>query len=120
VGLRLDQQDVTAGADRRGHVQVEGDLQRPAGVLARVPGAAVLVHLAEAAVGGGARRQAVLAAVDREGRLGGGVGGGGGGRAPLGGPAAGGGWAKAWTIAIVGVAEPDAVSWYAERRSAGP
>src|SRR5262249_51054445 len=67
---RLDQQDVAVRADRRDHVQVQGDLLGPTGVTAWVVRAAVLVNLAEAPVGGGTRRQAELAAVHGQVRLG--------------------------------------------------
>ena len=48
-GAGLDQQDVAFRADRRDHVEVEGDLFRPFDVLARRDRAAALVDLAEAA-----------------------------------------------------------------------
>ena len=65
--VRLDQQDVAVRAGRRDHVEVEADLQSPAVVDGRQGRrGAVLVDLLEAAVGGGARRQPVVLAVDGE------------------------------------------------------
>src|SRR5262249_26844658 len=48
------------------HVEVERDLLRPTAVGARIIRAALLVDLAEATVGSGARRQSKLRAVNRE------------------------------------------------------
>ncbi len=69
----LDEQEVRVGCDRGDHVEVEGDLARPAVVCGRVGGGAVFVHLAEAAVVRGAGGQPVLPAVDGEIGLGAGV-----------------------------------------------
>src|SRR5205085_940638 len=54
VRVALYQQQLAFRADRRHRVQVERGLHRPAAVLVRVVGAAVLVDLPEAAVVGGA------------------------------------------------------------------
>ncbi len=71
-GTRLDQQDLAVRAGGRDHVEVQADLGGPAGVgLGQAGGAAGLAHLAEAAVGGGAGREAELRAVDAEVGLGG-------------------------------------------------
>src|SRR5437763_826132 len=61
----LDEQDVAVRADGRHHLDVERDLGLPAGVCdgGIAPLLAVLLHLPEAAVRGGARRQAVVRAV---------------------------------------------------------
>jgi hypothetical protein len=73
VVVGLDEQDAGVGRDGGDHVEVEGDLPVPARVDGRVVGAAGLVDLAEASAGAGARRQAVLLAVDGQVGLGGGV-----------------------------------------------
>ena len=69
-GARLagfDEQDVAVGADGGDHVDVEGDLAGPAAVRSgQGAGLAVFVDLLEAAVGGGAGRQAVGGAVGGE------------------------------------------------------
>ena len=59
---RLDQQDLRPRGDRVRPLDVEADLERPAGIRGRVAGAAGLVHLLEATAGRRARGQAVLAA----------------------------------------------------------
>src|SRR5262249_30684335 len=65
--VRLDEEELAVRARGRRHVEVERDLAGPAVVSRRQRArVAVLVHLLEAAVRGGARRQAVLRAVDRE------------------------------------------------------
>jgi hypothetical protein len=69
----LYEQDAGTRGGRRHHVQVERYLPRPVHVGFRVVGPAPLVHLAEAAVGRGAGRKAVLGPVDAEVDLGGGV-----------------------------------------------
>ena len=67
VGVRLDQQDVAARADRRHHVDVQRDLTGPARVGYGQRGRlAHLVDLGEAAVGGRARRQSELGPVHVE------------------------------------------------------
>ena len=70
---RLDQDDVALGADRGGHVQVEGLLQRPVVVGRRRGrqrgGRAVLVDLLEARHGGQARGRAVGGQVAGGGRV---------------------------------------------------
>src|SRR4029077_114824 len=61
---RLDQEDLAAGADGRGHLQIELGLERPALVVRWVAALrAGLVDLLEAAVGRGAGRQAVIGAI---------------------------------------------------------
>ncbi|WP_328550525.1 hypothetical protein [Streptomyces sp. NBC_00366] len=62
--IGLDQEDATERAGGADHVEVEAYLAGPARVGLWVVGAAALVGLAEAAVGGGAGRQAELGAVD--------------------------------------------------------
>ena len=49
-----------------GDLDVKRDLQCPAGVLARIAGAAALIHLLEATVGGGAARESELCTVHSE------------------------------------------------------
>src|SRR5207302_8685888 len=73
VVVRVDQEDLAVAADGRDHVEVERDLLRPTGVAGWVGGAATLVDFAEAAVGGRARRQPVLGAVNGQVGLGVGV-----------------------------------------------
>ncbi len=70
---RLHQQQVAISAGPRDHVQVDGDLRRPLLVVGRIVGAAALVHLAEAAVGGGASGKAELRPVDVQVGLGAGI-----------------------------------------------
>ena len=63
----LDQEDPATGADRMRHLHVDRDLAVPFALFARQRrGVAGLVHLAKAAVGRGARRQAELLVIDRQ------------------------------------------------------
>ena len=64
------EQDLAVGADGARHVEVERDLLGPSCVSPRICRAPVLVHLAEAAVGRGARRQPELVSVHGEVALG--------------------------------------------------
>ncbi len=66
----LHQQDLAVGAQRADHVDVERDLLLPRRVGRRIVGSAGLVDLPEAAIRGGARRQAEMRAVGREVALG--------------------------------------------------
>ena len=67
VVVGLHQQDLAGGAYGRDHVDVQADLAPPAGIRGGIRArAAVLVHLAEAPVGSGARGQAELRSVGTE------------------------------------------------------
>src|SRR5258706_9357014 len=62
VALGFHQQDFRAGSNRMRPLDIQGDFQAPAGVVARVVRASGLVDLAEAAIGGGACGEAKLLA----------------------------------------------------------
>src|SRR5258706_9352356 len=62
VALGFHQQDFRAGSNRMRPLDIQGDFQAPAGVVARVVRASGLVDLAEAAIGGGAFGQGKLLA----------------------------------------------------------